>query len=84
MRGPPAAVEQLLERRAPSSRRAGPARCRTVVLPVPALGNDDRAKDIPINDHGAFPCFASYTVRGLFRANSATRQEAMRFVTGRG
>jgi glutamate synthase (NADPH/NADH) large chain len=47
---------------------AGPASCRTVVLPFPVLGNDDLAKVIHINDDGEFPGFASYTVRGLFRA----------------
>ncbi|GAA1217733.1 glutamate synthase large subunit [Pseudonocardia alaniniphila] len=47
---------------------ASPASCRTVVLPFPVLGNDDLAKIIHINDDGEFPGFASYTVRGLFRA----------------
>ncbi|MCU1665719.1 MAG: hypothetical protein JWR58_5784 [Pseudonocardia sp.] len=47
---------------------AGPASCRTVVLPFPVLGNDDLAKIIHINDDGEFPGFASHTVRGLFRA----------------
>jgi glutamate synthase (NADPH/NADH) large chain len=47
---------------------AGPAHCRTISLPFPVLGNDDLAKIIHINDEGDFPGFASYTVRGLFRA----------------
>jgi glutamate synthase (NADPH/NADH) large chain len=47
---------------------AGPANCRTVVLPFPVLGNDDLAKIIHINDDGEFPGFASHTVRGLFPA----------------
>ncbi|GAA1305872.1 glutamate synthase large subunit [Pseudonocardia xinjiangensis] len=47
---------------------AGPANCRTVVLPFPVLGNDDLAKIIHINDDGDFPGFASHTVRGLFPA----------------
>jgi glutamate synthase (NADPH) large chain len=47
---------------------AGPANCRTVVLPFPVLGNDDLAKIIHINDDGEFPGFASHTVRGLFTA----------------
>jgi len=47
---------------------AGPANCRTIVLPFPVLGNDDLARIAHINDDGEYPGFGSYTVRGLFRA----------------
>jgi glutamate synthase (NADPH) large chain len=47
---------------------AGPASCRTIVVPFPVLGNDDLAKIVHINDDGEFPGFASYTARGVFKA----------------
>ncbi len=47
---------------------AGPASCRTIVLPFPVLGNDDLARILGINADGEFPGFASHLVRGLFRA----------------
>lgn len=47
---------------------AGPASCRTIVVPFPVLGNDDLARIVHINDDGDYPGFASYTVRGLFPA----------------
>ena len=47
---------------------AGPASCRTIVVPFPVLGNDDLAKIVHINDDGEFPGFASYIVRGMFPA----------------
>ena len=46
--------------------QAGPASCRTIVLPFPVLGNDDLARIVHINDDGEYPGFASHTVRGLF------------------
>ncbi|HZG92088.1 MAG TPA: glutamate synthase large subunit [Pseudonocardia sp.] len=47
---------------------AGPASCRTIVVPFPVLGNDDLARIAHINDDGEYPGFASYTVRGVFPA----------------
>ncbi len=47
---------------------AGPASCRTIVVPFPVLGNDDLAKIVKINDDGDYPGFASYVVRGVFNA----------------
>jgi glutamate synthase (NADPH) large chain len=47
---------------------AGPASCRTIVVPFPVLGNDDLAKIVKINDDGEYPGFASYVVRGVFNA----------------
>ncbi|MHA6795887.1 glutamate synthase large subunit [Pseudonocardia bannensis] len=47
---------------------ASPHNCRTIVVPFPVLGNDDLAKIIHINDDGEYPGFASYTVKGLFKA----------------
>ena len=47
---------------------AGPASCRTIVVPFPVLGNDDLARIVHINDDGEFPGFASYVVRGVFPA----------------
>jgi glutamate synthase (NADPH) large chain len=47
---------------------AGPASCRTIVVPFPVLGNDDLAKIVKINDDGEYPGFSSYVVRGVFNA----------------
>ncbi|WP_250556582.1 glutamate synthase large subunit [Pseudonocardia lacus] len=47
---------------------AGPASCRTIVVPFPVLGNDDLSKIVHINDDGDYPGFASFTVRGVFPA----------------
>ena len=48
--------------------QAGPATCRTIVLPFPVLDNQELAKIIHINDDGEFPGFASHIVRGVFPA----------------
>lgn len=47
---------------------AGPANCRRIVLPFPVLGNDDLAKIVHVNDDGDLPGFATYTVKGVFKA----------------
>jgi len=47
---------------------AGPASCRTIVVPFPVLGNDDLAKIVKINEDGDYPGFSSYVVRGVFNA----------------
>jgi glutamate synthase (NADPH/NADH) large chain len=47
---------------------AGPATCRTIVVPFPVLGNDDLAKIVHINDDGEYPGFTSHVVRGVFSA----------------
>jgi glutamate synthase (NADPH/NADH) large chain len=47
---------------------AGPASCRTIVVPFPVLGNDDLARIVKINEDGEYPGFSSFTVRGVFNA----------------
>jgi len=47
---------------------AGPASCRTIVVPFPVLGNDELAKIVKINQDGEYPGFASFVVRGVFNA----------------
>ena len=47
---------------------AGPASCRTIVVPFPVLGNDDLAKIVKVNEDGEYPGFSSYVVRGVFNA----------------
>jgi len=44
----------------------GPASCRQVVLPFPAIDNDDLAKLVGINADGDMPGFASAVISGLY------------------
>jgi len=44
----------------------GPASCRQVTLPFPAIDNDDLAKLVGINSDGDMPGFASAVISGLY------------------
>ncbi len=55
-----------------------PASCNQIVMPQPVITNEDLAKLMYINEDGTQPGWRSFTVDGLFPANSDKPGEALR------
>jgi glutamate synthase (NADPH/NADH) large chain len=55
-----------------------PASCNQIVMPQPVITNEDLAKLMYINEDGTQPGWRSFTVDGLFPANSDNPGEALR------